>query len=399
MKHPGIGIAPLLLLLLLLFASCDRREAEIERTHMFSLRIGRMEDQIDLIQYASVPFVNDVRIVLRDGIFYVSDTRAKKLMQFNSYGDLLSLLYDERVNPKPVLLADRPDSKTAVNRWAVSYPFAYFGKYAVSSDGTVYVENHVEEADGEYDESIDAWLLSTVLIFSPDGDLIDEIGQEGTGGSPFPLVQGLFVTGNEGFVVVSRTITDWYVYWFDRTGAPMYTLRIDPDELPMPASADILSLNTIIPDAALPVLYVKVDYYGGDADDVEFLESAILMFNVRSLTVDASIELPPVYADTGSSDGRERDPVSYQHIGAAAGGYLFCLAPVGANRRELLIVTTSGTTVFRGTIELDDEDALLQSFYVTNQGILAALVVEPLEAQVFVWRFDRVVGEARDEAG
>jgi hypothetical protein len=87
----------------------------------------------------------------------------------------------------------------------------------------------------------------------------------------------------------------------------------------------------------------------------------------------------------------------YELLGAAVGGYAYCIAPLADSTFRMLILSPTGDSVYAGTIELEDKEALLRSFYVSPEGILAALVAEPLAAHVYLWRFDRIVQEATNE--
>ncbi len=68
---------------------------------LFSLSLGRLEDQIDLFQPEGMTMDRTNRIAMRDGLFYVANGNAGKIMIFTSYGDLIFLLYNPKTNPRP----------------------------------------------------------------------------------------------------------------------------------------------------------------------------------------------------------------------------------------------------------------------------------------------------------
>ena len=43
----------------------------------------------------------DTSIAMRDGFFYIANSESKKIMELNSYGDLLTIYYNEDFNPVP----------------------------------------------------------------------------------------------------------------------------------------------------------------------------------------------------------------------------------------------------------------------------------------------------------
>ncbi len=73
-------------------------------TELFSLSMGKMEDQIDLFQFENAMVERTNSVTMRDGWFYVANASAGKIMVFSSYGDLIFLLYNPQTNPAPTIL-------------------------------------------------------------------------------------------------------------------------------------------------------------------------------------------------------------------------------------------------------------------------------------------------------
>jgi len=84
--------------------------ASLEKDTLFSLKLGNFEDQINLFDLASVGEINTA-IEMKDGFFYIANGESKKIMETNSYGDLLSLYYNADTNPTPSFMQDK--TKTA----------------------------------------------------------------------------------------------------------------------------------------------------------------------------------------------------------------------------------------------------------------------------------------------
>ncbi len=85
----------LLVAVLLLSVSCRRSGvvASVSERKLFSLKYGSFEDELNLFNLSQA---GDVRtyMAMRDGFFYVANGEAKKIMELNSYGDLLTLYYN-----------------------------------------------------------------------------------------------------------------------------------------------------------------------------------------------------------------------------------------------------------------------------------------------------------------
>jgi hypothetical protein len=387
-----------ILVLLSMVASCTGRPEEVARVGMFTLGIGKMEDQLDLIQRAGEPFDNDITLDMRNGIFTVADPRSRKIMQFNSYGDLLMLLYDPRTNPEPVFVSAEQAPGMVTNRRAYPFAFHAVGSSATTADGTLFVEDEVDSGDEEFDAAASATLRYVVRRFSSDGTPSSVLGQEGTNGRPFPRIQRLFAAADGGVVVVCRTSIDWRVYAFRPDSSLRYSAFFDPDELRESRGVAEVSIDEIIPDPAGETVYLKVDYYEGD-EDLDYTFSEFLPYAPESRTWRDSIRIP--VARTTAPNERllrtEGVEVLYQFVGVAAGGFLYALAPTGDSTYRMLIVTSEGETVYVGSIGIEDEQTLLRSFVVTTGGILGALTAGPLGADVAIWRFDEIIDEARYE--
>ena len=76
----------------------------LDRNLLFKMPIGKMEDQLFVQQFDGVNTLSKTRIFMKDGFIFISNGESAKVMEFNSYGDLISLYYSPKVNPVPVIL-------------------------------------------------------------------------------------------------------------------------------------------------------------------------------------------------------------------------------------------------------------------------------------------------------
>ena len=82
-------------LALLFLSGCTKNNTIqlISENELFTLDYGNFAEQMsvtDLNQVGSLRF----GIAMRDGFFYIADGYSKKIMELNSYGDMLSLFYN-----------------------------------------------------------------------------------------------------------------------------------------------------------------------------------------------------------------------------------------------------------------------------------------------------------------
>ena len=88
--------------------SCGSRAAGavLVREDLFALALGRAEDGIDLFARDGAIGSARTSVAMRDGFVYIANGPAGKVMEFSSFGDLLSIAYDPERVPVPIAIAD-----------------------------------------------------------------------------------------------------------------------------------------------------------------------------------------------------------------------------------------------------------------------------------------------------
>ena len=88
-------LALVIIVFCLFFTSCLKNETvqSISETELFSLPYGNFEEQLSI---SDLNDVGNVRfgIAMQDGFFYIVNGESKKILELNSYGDLLTLFYN-----------------------------------------------------------------------------------------------------------------------------------------------------------------------------------------------------------------------------------------------------------------------------------------------------------------
>ena len=155
-------------------------------------------------------------------------------------------------NPTPRRSPSAPRAPTAWRPPARRWPTRWrdIGELAVDSAKRLYLEDTVSPERQVTDRALGVLLSRVVLRFDRHGKLEDFIGQEGVGGTPFPYIESLYVTGRDELVVVSRTPRTWLVYWYSSAGSLQHQLTMDPAGLPALAEAPAAtpSLGKLVPD-------------------------------------------------------------------------------------------------------------------------------------------------------
>jgi hypothetical protein len=383
------------------FFSCEDSSREnLPREDLFAVGIGKMEDEIDLFQFQGAADLYKASLYMRDGLFYVGSGASFKVMEFTSYGDLLSMYYNPDENPEPVILQNAASGGTRSNRRAYPYAFQSVGEIAVSSGKTLYVEDSLPREREVEDGELGIKLNKIVLRFE-NGEYRGYLGQDGAGGIPFPFIQALYILDGDMVCVLCRTPAEWIVFWFSAQGERLASVRISPDSLPALDGEDFFAnLETIVPDYTHRVLYLKIDYYreGKDAATgikygIEDSVSRIYRFDAASSRYEGFVDVPQNRRRERGGNFFEMQDVryAYEFIGVDAGGNFFLKSREEGDVHQLLILAQNGTALRRRDLTVEDSELIFSIFRVSPEGILCALLASSSGARLVWWRGDTLL--------
>ncbi|MCF6334486.1 MAG: hypothetical protein L3J12_01930 [Spirochaetales bacterium] len=363
----------------------------MERKLLFTLSLGRGEDQIDLIQMVNIPFNKKTRIVMKDGLIYIGNGNSNKIMEFSSYGDILSLYYNSSENPVPAILSKTSGEGDYSNRNAYAFDFKNTGEIAVTKGNDLLVEDTVPYNRIDYDEETDTILNKIVLRFDKNGDFIYFLGREGVGGSPFSYIEKIHVNTKDEIIIVSRTLESWIVYWFTGTGSLKYTINIPLDDLPVPPDGDyISSLESIIPDQNSHSLFLKIDYYNKDSRNLYYTSSYLWKLDIGKKTYTRSVRIP----DLESSDFDDIPGF----LGVNISGYFFFLVHKSGNNFQLMVISESGAVISRSDLIMEDDKISYRDLYLDPSGLLVALLGKYDRTEIVWWRSDLLRGVQNEDS-
>ncbi len=374
---------------------------ELPREELFSLGIGKMDNQLDLFQLQGQGYAQKIGLYMRDGLFYVANSRAGKVMELSSYGDLIFLLYNPRLNPPPVSFSTAHSESLAATRKAVAYPLEQIGELGVDSAKRLYLEDTVGPERQVTDRELGVLLSRVVLRFDRHGKLEDFIGQEGVGGTPFPYIESLFITGRDELVVVCRTPRSWLVYWYSSAGSLQHQLTVETGSLPplagVPAATP--SLGKLVPDSEKRLLYAVLYYHNPQppaGDPAQGYLTRIHRIDAQSGRYGEAFDVP---ADTGrpAAAGSQAGgllPPSYELLGVNARGEFFLLRREDTNLFRLLVLDRAGRPLARRNLVMEDTELYLKVLNLSAEGIIYALLAEEYRGRVVWWRSDRLKEQA-----
>ena len=392
-------------LICLLFPGCNKAAQipSVEREDLFTLDIGKLEDQIALFNLEGDRGIRRIGMAMRNGLFYISDGNGGKVLKYNSYGDLLFMIYNEETNPEPLTL--KPLTEGAiVTRWAVSYPLMEPGEITVDTRTHIYVQDRLPYERHSYDTESKALLDSVILHFDADGKFVEYLGREGIGGSPFPKVEGLFISQKDELAVVCRLSTGWNIYWYDSDGVFLFVIQLANEALPIPADRDnvipSLDMISVGPDARK--LYIKIDYYRNTFDEststrtgIEPDSSVVWIMNAEDGVWERPLDVPFLEYVFTEQNKRVSTKMLYSLTGVAKREQVFLSFPVDGGYSILVMPAESGASgeQHQGFIRVDDDELQFNVFNLSSDGILSGLLADDWQIKLVWWRTDKFLGE------
>ncbi|MBN2735359.1 MAG: hypothetical protein JXR70_00155 [Spirochaetales bacterium] len=389
-----------------LLLSCEPADYEnLPQEELYHLALGRMENQIDLFQFDKTSAYLKTSYYFKNGMYFISNGPALKVMQFNSYGDLMFLLYNPDVNPLPTSPSAENLEGQIADQKSRSYFFKGNGKIVVASDNSLFIEDQIPKEQIKMDEKLNVKLISRVLRFDRSGILKDYIGQEGIGGSPFPYISDLFINHQDNLVVTSMVPGKKILYWYKNDGNLLYNLSFDNSDLPKEGDL-IPSLEKILVSYHEDILYLHIIFYEEvmnlqtqTRDTFDVSTSRLYKFNVRENRFVSFIELPKsdkLKIQNNNKTNLIPGPL-YTVLGITEDDYVFLLRPELDEQNLLTILSPRGSVLGHRRITIEDSQLFYRELHLEAQGLITGLLGFDNYIKVVNWRGDKLLRELIDE--
>ncbi|MBR4179119.1 MAG: hypothetical protein IKR45_00315 [Treponema sp.] len=383
-----------------IFSSCTRSNTiqSISETELFSLNYGNFEEQLSVTDLNQI---GDIRlgISMRDGFFYIVDGYSKKIMELNSYGDMLSLFYNEDSNTSDLI--HQYDNLAESIFHEISYPFDYPGQIALDSNKCIYTvctipRNRQEQGEGGI------LYTQAVLRISRDGSSVDYIGQQGPGGTPFPHIRRIYTTQKDELVVVSNSLDGFIVYWFGTDGFLKYMIPISTKNTPQiennnPENEIYITLENVIPDLQEYKLYLKVDYYTSFVDEeskvqsgINFTQTLLWPLNCETGVYGEPVSIPPYEESVVVDYSKLTYKIPYDFLGVTASGWKFFIIKTDTGFNVEMIQNESQKILHRH-FDVNHSDNLFYDMSLSADGIITALYIDKEKARTVWYRTDTLI--------
>lgn len=383
------------------FYSCSKNDTvqTINETELFTIPYGKFEEQLSV---SDLNEIGDIRfgMTMQDGFFYIINGEAKKIMELNSYGDLLTLFYNEDSQTAKLLEASKRQALST--RHEVNYPFDYPGMVATDSNKNIYTVCSVPRDRQEHSEDGTMLYSQTVLRFERDGSSVEYIGQQGPGGTPFPYIKNIYTTDKDELVVVGTSTEGLIVYWFATDGFLKYMIPVVTNELPSVKGIDSTSevywtIENVLPDPLDYKLYVQVNYYSTYLDEdskvqsgVNYIQSLLHTLNIESGIYEDSILVPPYEESVVSDYSRLIYKIPYDFLGVTKNGWKFFIIKTD-DGFNIQMLQSESQKLLKRHFSADHNNIWHYTMALSEGGILSAMYIEKDSARVVLYRTDNLI--------
>lgn len=364
----------------------------LEQENLFSLSYGNFEDQINLFDVSEVGNVN-TSVAMRDGFFYIANGASKKILEMNSYGDILTIYYSSEEDGGTTI---HTDSRDGIKK-EIPFPVDFASSLAVDTHKNIYLAATLPRERHEHDDETNLLNSQIILRFAENGNSVDYLGQRGLGGTPFPFIRHIETTDNDEVVVVCTTNTGSIVYWFSARGFPLYTIPVDVNTIPRLENAADVTIENVFPDYSKNILYVKADYYAPHIDrdtnaqtGVDFVQTLLYPLYIDTGAYGNPITIPAHEQAVTGAYSRIVYDMPYDYLGATKSGWHFFLIAT-ANGFNVQMVQPDSQRILRRHFDMPRNDIMYYTFSLSEAGIISGLFASKDKTSIVWWRTDALI--------
>ena len=368
-----------------LLVSCRSDNKLLEKEDLFIIPMGVAADELDYFYRGSSLLPGTSDLYIQNGRIFVSSSHAGKVVEMNSYGDLLSLIYNPQTNPEPAHYqksgSSGKDSLLRIRKWN----FRNIEHIAISDRG-LYV---VDQVDDTMVSKSDQFLYNRILLrFDEEGEYLDSLGQEGINGTPFPYINDLQITEKDDLVVITQSTGDFIVFWFSPEGSLLYKIIVKKSDLPkvQEGSWGLGQVEKITADPAESKLYLKIAYFPLDDTRDRTALSRLYTLDLEKEEYTNFFEIPHFEVNMGD---QAIEGVN-EYLGAISGGFHFFLGSDYNGKYHLTIMDSTGAVKTTRVLNIQDQDIIYKKLYLAPSGLLAGIFYEEGGARISWWRADRI---------
>ncbi|WKC57732.1 hypothetical protein [Borrelia sp. P9F1] len=236
-----------ILSLLSVIVSCNTKTLNELGEKQFEIPFGTLPGEIAPLENRFSNSSFDIKTY--NGLVYIIEAKANKLMIFNSYGKLIQAYQNGIFKTNHDLKIKKVDFE---NIQAV-YPSKDF----------IVVSDKLDSEKSKFDEKENIAYFTKIFILNKDLS-IEVLGQEGKDGTLFPQVYDINIDDGNHIAIITIYGEGYIIYSYDNELLPLYKVYVNKHMLQIPEDETKkynISIDKVFFEVSKKIIYVKTTYY------------------------------------------------------------------------------------------------------------------------------------------
>ncbi|WP_421622929.1 hypothetical protein R5397_03635 [Borrelia sp. MN22-0132] len=233
--------------LFFMIISCNIKTLNEIGEQQFKIPFGTLPGEI-------TPLVNKFTnssfdIKTYNGLVYIVEAKANKLMIFNSYGKLIQTYQNGIFKTNSDLKIKKVDFE---NIKAI-YPSKDF----------IVVSDKLNNKKSKFDEKENIAYSTRIFILNKDSS-VEVLGQEGRNGTLFPQVYDINIDDKNNIAIITISNEGYIIYSYDKDLSPLYKIYVNTNILQIPEEEKKkynISIDKVFFEVNKKIIYVKTTHY------------------------------------------------------------------------------------------------------------------------------------------
>jgi len=423
---------------LIIYGCGKNRVLELKKEKLFSIPIGRSEEQIGVQRRKNGEFHGPGAVLFRNGFFFFFFSVNQKIMKITTPGDIILVISKGNNQGNTGGEADN----VLRTKERKIYNFDTISQIAVDNENNLYVQNvfikkekqesvidiislddNVGDEGANYTESY----MSYILKFDRLGNFKYRIGKNGINTDPFYYVYKITTDFNGNLIILTadEAWENWTYYVYDNEGKLIERHTINREKIlgsnkPVDRVSFIMDVCPEVNDKKL-VYWVSQYETANDTRSIKKSEDAwgeeieienfdetkstdqsvkksmndLLFYKLVRFDVTSDDIISSYTWETGLNHSTDTTQ-EFLGIDGKSDGFLWKY--VGKNRSVVTIVRPDGTVVAKRSFSFED-DGLWTNVQVAVDGSVYAIKIDDKKAYFYRWRSDELLGAKREKIG
>ncbi|AHH10310.1 hypothetical protein bcCo53_000150 [Borrelia coriaceae] len=233
--------------LLVIIISCNIKTLNELGEEQFKIPFGTLPGEITPLANKFTNSSFDIKTY--NGLVYIVEVKANKLMIFNSYGKLIQTYQNGIFQTNSNLKIKKVDFENI----QTIYPSKDF----------IVVSDRLDDHKSKFDEKENIAYSTRIFILNKDSS-VEILGQEGRNGTPFPQVYDINIDDGNNIAIITIYHEGYIIYSYDRALSPLYKIYVNTNILQIPEEERKkynISIDKVFFEVNKKIIYVKTTYY------------------------------------------------------------------------------------------------------------------------------------------